>query len=211
LAALPDVPFDGWSMAGLAQAARTEGLDATMAERAFPGGIGEAVLHFIDLADRMLAQDAAEADLSAMGLSGKVKWLIRRRLDRWVEHREAIRRAVTLLAVPNRVASAAQANWRTADLIWHLVGDHPSDFTYYTKRASLTAVYSATLLSWMSDESEGFSDTWAFLDRRVAELGQIPKAIKAVERRLDTVTKTVERTLRGLGARRKFGRRFGLR
>ena len=34
----------------------------------------------------------------------------------------------------------------------------------------LAGVYGATLLFWLNDESEGHAKTWAFLDRRLAEV-----------------------------------------
>jgi len=193
LAVLPEVPFAGWTMAALAQAAESEGMDRTMAERAFPGGPVEAVLHFIDLADRRLAEDAEEP-LQELRLTARIRWLIRHRLESWSAHREAIRRAAVILSLPGNAARAARATWTTADLMWRLAGDRPVDFSYYTKRASLAAVYSATLLYWMSDESEHCLESWAFLDRRLANMGEIPKAIAGAKRKAESMTQP----LRGL-------------
>src|SRR5579863_8470770 len=89
-AVLPEVPFSGWTMAALAQAAKSAGLDASMAERAFPGGVADAVLHFVDLADRLLAEDAGKDGLEGLRLTGRIRWLIRHRLEAWAEHREAV-------------------------------------------------------------------------------------------------------------------------
>lgn len=211
LAALPDIPFDGWSMKALSDAAESLGLDRSMAERAFPGGPVAAVLHFADLADRRLAEQAEAADLSSLSLSGRVKFLVRRRIEEWAEHREAVRRAVSLFSLPQNAVKATQSTWRSADLIWYLAGDGSVDFSYYTKRASLAALYSATLLVWLSDQSEDCQASWEFLDRRVADLGQIPKTIKAVQHRAELFLKPVElilATARKQGAR---ARHFGLR
>jgi len=175
LAALPEIPFSGWSRAVLADAAASIGMDRTMAERAFPGGPVDAALHFADLADRQLVQEAEAADLAKMGLTARVKWLVRRRLEAWDQHREAVRRAVSLFSLPIFAGKAGAATWRTADLIWHLAGDGSVDFSYYTKRLGLSAAYSATLMVWLTDGSEGNAESWAFLDRRIADLGKLPK------------------------------------
>lgn len=191
LAVLPEVPFAGWTMAALAQAAEGLGMDPTMGERAFPGGPVDAVLHFIDLADRRLAEDA-QGPLYELRLTARIRWLVRHRLESWSEHREAIRRASVILSLPGNSLRAAKSAWATADLMWQLAGDQPVDFSYYTKRASLSAVYSATLLYWMSDESEGSAESWAFLDRRLADVAQIPKVIADAKRKTEAFTRPLE-------------------
>ena len=210
LAVLPEVPFSGWSRAALVQAARTAGFDASMAERAFPGGVAEAVLHFVDLADRRLA-DAAEKDgLVGLRLTGRIRWLIRHRLEAWTEHREAVRRAGVILSLPGNVGRAARATWATADLMWHLAGDEAVDFSYYTKRASLSAVYSATLLCWMADESEGAAETWDFLDRRLADLSHLPRMVAGAKKKVEGVTRPLERML-AAATRKMDSRHFGVK
>ncbi len=209
-AVLPEVPFSGWTPAALAQAAKSAGLDASMAERAFPGGVADAVLHFVDLADRRLAEDAEKDGLEGLRLTGRIRWLIRRRLEAWTEHREAVRRAAVILSLPGNAARAARATWATADLMWYLAGDQSVDFSYYTKRASLSAVYSATLLCWMADESEGAAESWAFLDRRLADLSHLPKMIAGAKRRAGGITRPLEKII-STAARRMEGRHFGVK
>jgi len=210
LAVLPEIPFAGWSMAALEQAAKTAGLDASMAERAFPGGVVEAVLHFIDLGDRRMAEDAGTDGLSGLRLTGRIRWLIRHRLEAWSEHREAIRRASVVLSLPGNMVKATRATWATADRMWHLAGDEAVDFSYYTKRATLSAVYSATLLCWMSDETEGAAETWAFLDRRLADLSHLPRLMATAKKRAEGVTKPLEKMLT-TAVRRAEGRSFGVK
>ena len=209
MAVLPEVPFSGWTMAALAGAAEGMGQDPTLAERAFPGGVADAVLHFIDLGDRRLAEDALRDGLEGLRLTGRVRWLIRRRLEAWTEHREAIRRAGVILALPGNAVRAARAAWATADLMWHLAGDQSVDFAYYTKRATLSATYSATLLCWMSDESEGAAESWAFLDRRLADLSCLPKTVAAAKKKVEGLTRPLEDML-SAALRAKTGRHFGI-
>jgi len=209
-AVLPEIPFSGWSMAALTQAAKSTGLDPSMAERAFPGGVADAILHFIDLGDRRLVEDAAQDGLAGLKLTGRIRWLVRHRLEAWTEHREAVRRAAVILALPGNAARATRAAWATADLMWHLAGDEAVDFSYYTKRLSLSAAYSATLLCWMSDESEGAAETWAFLDRRLADLSRVPSVIAGAKKKAEGMTRPLERLL-SAATRRVQGRHFGVK
>ncbi len=68
-----------------------------------------------------------------------------------------------------------------SDAIWHAAGDRSADFSWYTKRAILAAVYSATVLYWLRDTSEDDAATLAFLDRRLAGVGRIGRLRKRVE------------------------------
>jgi len=204
VAALAHVPFDGWGERALREAAKDLGFDASMGERAFSGGAVEAVIHFADLADRRLTTEAA-AGLPAMPVGARVAWLVRRRLEPWTEQREVIRRAITLLSLPNHTADAMRATWRTVDALWYAAGDVSADFSYYTKRATLAAIYTATLLYWLEDKSDGFAETWAFLDRRLADARALPKWGQQVKRSLSRLPSPLALTGMKLGGRTRFG------
>jgi ubiquinone biosynthesis protein COQ9 len=90
--------------------------------------------------------------------------------------REAVRRALTILSLPQNVPLAMRLLYETVDGIWYAAGDSATDFSFYTKRATLAAIYAATLFYWLDDRSPGFADTRAFLDRRLAEVARIGQA-----------------------------------
>ena len=48
------------------------------------------------------------------------------------------------------------------------------DFNFYTKRALLAAVVSTTTLYWLDDMTDGCEGSWKFLDRRLADVMNIP-------------------------------------
>ena len=78
--------------------------------------------------------------------------------------------------MPQNIVRAGKLGWRTADRIWRAAGDTATDYNHYTKRATLSAVYAATMLVFLDDESEGLTDTRAFLTRRIADIGRFEKA-----------------------------------
>jgi ubiquinone biosynthesis protein COQ9 len=184
-AALPHVPFDGWTQATLQQGAADAGHDKVMALRVFPGGPVEAVEFWSHLADRRMLAALEQRDLSAMKVRERIATAIRVRLEQTAGHREAVRRALSLLAMPLNAGKGPALLWRTVDAIWYAAGDTATDFNYYTKRGLLAGVYSATLLCWLEDRSEGFATTWAFLDRRIAEVMRVPQALNGLRKRLE--------------------------
>lgn len=183
--ALAHVPFDGWSQAALQHGAEDAGFDKVMALRVFPGGPVEAVEFWSQLTDRRTLQALEQRDLASMKVRERVAAAIRLRLEQTAGHREAVRRALGLLAMPLNAGKGPALLWRTVDAIWYAAGDTATDFNYYTKRGLLAGVYSATVLYWLEDRSEGFANTWSFLDLRIADALRVPQALGSLRKRLE--------------------------
>jgi ubiquinone biosynthesis protein COQ9 len=115
------------------------------------------------------------ANLASMKIRDRIRALVWTRLEIMGAAREAIRSALSVLAMPQNVALAARVGWSSADLMWRLAGDTSTDFNHYTKRMTLGAVYGSTLIAWLDDSSESWSDTAAFLDRRIDNVMQFEK------------------------------------
>ncbi len=170
-AMLAHVPFDGWTRRALRLGLADAGLPEDEAELLFPGGAIDMVEAFCDLADRRMEQEAAS--IVANRVSDRVRAVIALRLRQNRPHRDAIRRAIAVLALPQNAWAATGCAARTVDAIWRSAGDRSVDFSWYTKRAILGSVYAATVLFWLHDFSEDEADTLAFLDRRLASVGRI--------------------------------------
>lgn len=173
LAVLPRIADSGWTMAALRAALEAQGQDPLEADLLFPGGAADMVAVFIDLADREMAAIADLPGFRDQGMTRRVRALVAGRLAWLGPHRAAVRRAAALLALPCHAGLAATSLARTVDAIWALAGDTSTDFSRYSRRATLAAVYGATLLYWLRDHSEDATATLAFLDRRLAGVGRI--------------------------------------
>ncbi|MDH3699764.1 MAG: COQ9 family protein [Alphaproteobacteria bacterium] len=175
LAALPHVAFDGWSRRAMHHAARDTGLDRMAADRAFPYGAADMVAAFSRLADRHMIGALEQRDLAAMKVRQRISVGVRTRLEEWTPHREAVRRGIAVFALPHNSGTAVRCLYDTVDAIWYAAGDTATDWNFYSKRALLAGVYSATTLYWLDDRSDGATDSWAFLDRRIDDVMRIPK------------------------------------
>lgn len=171
-AMLPDVPFDGWSAAARNAAADQEGIDRDIAAMALPDAAA-MIDAYIERADALMADAMATAH--NMKVRDRIRHALRSRFEAAAGHEEAIRRALAILAQPPHAGLSARTLWRTADAIWRAAGDTATDYNHYTKRAILSAVYSATLLYWLDDDSEDKAATWAFIDRRIDGVMQFEK------------------------------------
>ena len=172
-AALGHVPFDGWSERTLQAALADAGVAPGLARALFPrGGVDLALAYHARGDAEMLARLAA-MDLSALRFRDRVAAAVRARLE--LADRELVRRGTTLFSLPIHAADGAKAIWGTADRIWTALGDTSRDLNWYSKRATLSAVYGATVLYWLGDESSDRQATWDFLDRRIDQVMQVEK------------------------------------
>ncbi len=169
-AALPHVPFDGWTGAMLLRAAAEAGIAPGLAARAFPRGVADLLEFWLRETDRAMLAGLDEMDLKHMRVRERIAAAIRIRLTHAAPHREAVRRALALQALPHEAPRALASLYRTVDAIWHAAGDTATDWNFYTKRLLLAGVYSATLLYWLDDKSDGCAETWKFLDRRLGDV-----------------------------------------
>lgn len=180
-AALVHVPFDGWSRRSLRAGARDAGIDPAEARRLFPRGGDDLLAHLDAWADRRMLEHVKPAALHGLRMRERIAALVRARLEVLAPHREAMRRAVAARLLPNNAIIGGSNLWRTVDVIWQAAGDRGADFSYYTKRALLAAVWSGTFLYWLEDRSPANIDTWAFLERRIDDVMQIGGAGKRLD------------------------------
>lgn len=174
-AALSHVPFDGWSDRILTLAARDLDLEPGVAKLAFPGGVADMIDLLARQRDDDMARIATPRALGEMSLRDKITLLVRTRIETESDMRETARRTLAYLSLPGHYGLALRILYRTVDRMWKCAADPSTDFNYYTKRLTLSAVYSSTYLYWLNDESENFTETWGFLDRRISDVMSFEK------------------------------------
>lgn len=217
-AALPHVAFDGWTDRTLAQAVAEAEVDPGLSRLAFPRGGVDLALAYHNLKDAELATRLGGEDLAGLRFRDRIAHAIALRLELVAADREAVRRGVALFALPNHAADGARAIWRTADTIWTALGDSSTDYNWYTKRTTLSAVYSSSLLYWLGDQSPNFAATRAFIQRRIdnvmqfeevkARIAKNPLAaamLKGPQRLLDRVKAPDDTAASGLPGRWRRG------
>ena len=167
--------FDGWTQAAVDSAAGQLGVDPLQARLAMPKGQAAMVDVYIQQVDRALEAYFTPERLAGMKIRDKIRGLVWHRLEIMGPAREAVRRGLAILAMPQNVPLGLRISWRSADIMWRIAGDTSTDFNHYTTRMTLGAVYASTLLAWVDDQSEGWVDTAAFLDRRIDDVMKFEK------------------------------------
>ncbi|WP_173843354.1 COQ9 family protein [Novosphingobium sp. TH158] len=168
--------FDGWSAEAVTTAAEECGIDAQVAPLAFPGGAMDMIDAWTASVDAAMAHALPAQQIGNLPIRERIRRLVQFRLDHVAANRESLRRALSIMAMPQNLVRAAQLGWRSADAMWRLAGDTAVDYNHYTKRATLGGIYAATLTVFANDESEDFAETRAFLDRRIEGVMKFEKA-----------------------------------
>jgi ubiquinone biosynthesis protein COQ9 len=167
--------FDGWSRQAVDSAAAQLGVDSAQARLAIPKTQAGMIDVYIQEVDRALEAYFTPERLAGLKIREKIRALVWRRLEIMSPAREAVRRALAILAMPQNLPQALRISWRSADTMWRIAGDTSTDFNHYTKRITLGGVYSSTMLVWLDDQSEGWSETADFLDRRIDNVMRFEK------------------------------------
>lgn len=168
--------FDGWSDRALAMAAAELAIPADRARLAFNQGAVQMIDSWFDAIDKAMLAAFPPERIAALKIRERIRALLLFRFEAAAPNREALRRAVAILALPQNAAAAAALAWRAADRIWRLAGDTATDFNHYSKRATLLAVHASTLLVFLDDEAPDMAATTAFLDRRIDGVMRFEKA-----------------------------------
>ncbi len=173
-AMLGHVPFDGWSETSFRMAIADCDMGDALARAICPRGAVDLALAFHARGDAAMVERLKTEDLSDLKFRDRIAAAVRFRLQA-VDDKELVRRGMTLFSLPMHAADGAKALWQTCDLIWDTLGDTSDDVNWYTKRATLSGVYSSTVLFWLGDDSPDHQKTWEFLDRRIDNVMQFEK------------------------------------
>ena len=174
-AILPVAARDGWNWGSIRAGLRAAGEDPALAESHFPTGPAGAVLAWIDLVNREMEAAAAAEDIAALRVPQRIRRAVELRLIAMAPHKAALRRALALLALPWNAPQGLRATAGAVDAMWHAAGDTSADFSWYTRRATLGAIYTATIAWWLRDEDPSIFGAMQFLDRRLADLSRLQK------------------------------------
>jgi ubiquinone biosynthesis protein COQ9 len=172
-AALSHAVFDGWSEATFRAACEDTGIAPDLARAVFPRGAIDLAVAYHKAGDAAMVAALQAEDLAALRFRDRVTLAVRLRLEG--ADRELVRRGAALFALPQNAATGASLVWGTADAIWRALGDTSEDINWYSKRATLSAVYSSVVLYWLGDDGEAQDATWQFLDRRIEDVMRFEK------------------------------------
>ncbi|KAF7731598.1 Ubiquinone biosynthesis protein coq9, mitochondrial [Apophysomyces ossiformis] len=185
-ATLPFVNEHGWSMDSLMLGAQSLGYPSVAHGLIADGesGLVDEFLkdyrrQFIALIEEKLASD----EVKGLSIDGKVQLFTAMRIQMMQPFIKRWPDALAVMARPSNIPMSLKHLGDIADDIWYYAGDRSPDMNWYTKRASLATIYSATELYMTQDVSTNYTETYRFLNRRLDQA----KLVDASARQLCTM------------------------
>ena len=180
-AMLTHVPFDGWTWEAMEQGAIDIGFEkkktCSIRIKIFKDLFKNGSIDFIDLFSEMVDLEVEDnynlIKTKPKRVPEKIKKIIIIRLNLCNNYKEAVRSSISLTAIPANTKTSLNILYRTCNSMWRIAGDKSTDFSFYTRRISLAAVYTSTLLFWLNDNSTDNVETELFLDRRLRDINNI--------------------------------------
>ncbi|MTH62886.1 COQ9 family protein [Paracoccus shanxieyensis] len=163
-AALNHVIFEGMGDKAITAAAQELGMSVELARVYLPRGGADLAAAYHRRGDAALREWLATSPLQGR-FRDRITDAVMHRLS--LSDREMARAGAVILSLPQNAALGARLIWESADAIWDGLGDTSDDVNWYSKRATLSTVYGATVLYWLGDVSPDAEDTRAFLERRI--------------------------------------------
>ncbi|KAI9285405.1 COQ9-domain-containing protein [Umbelopsis sp. AD052] len=187
-ATLPFVATHGWTTESISLGAQTLGYPS-IAHGIFPNGPADLIELFLEdsrlkLESEMERKKAA-GELENLRATDIVRLAVITRLEMTRPYIKRWPEALSVMAHPtNSVMSFTQLG-KLVDDIWFYAGDKSPDMNWYTKRASLAAVYTSTELYMTQDVSPNSVDTLGFLQRRLEQAEFVGSGMKQLGTMLD--------------------------
>ncbi|KAI7891617.1 rpsU-divergently transcribed protein [Mucor mucedo] len=201
-ATMPFVAQSGWTMHSLMQGAKSLGYPS-VAHGMFPGGesglIDAHLAYQRDVFVQAVQEKKAELDLLPMNERVKVLTLLRLDMNKPYIHKWP--EALAIMGRPSNVAMSLKHLGDIADDIWYYAGDRSPDMNWYTKRASLAAVYSAADVFMTQDLSPNYTETERFLTSRLDQAAWIGSSTRQLGTMLTFGAKSLVSVLANRGGR----------
>jgi len=163
-------PDSGWTSATLDRAAEKAGLTQGQALLAAPHGVSDVLDAFGKRAAQAAGAALSQPEIAALKVREKVRAGVKAWLTALGAHKPAVKRAAV---TPANLLTGPKGLWAAADAIWAALGDKSTDYNWYTKRMTLSAVLGSTLAAWLGTDDEAAIDS--FLDHRIENVMQFEK------------------------------------
>ncbi|MBL0941486.1 MAG: COQ9 family protein [Alphaproteobacteria bacterium] len=172
---LKHVPVEGWTLNALNLGAIEAEVNNQDVLVFFNHNMDNVISYYSEMLDLQMTQMLESYNLETRKIRERIALAVMTRLELMAPHREAAKRTASYLAFPTKLPFALRLLYKTVNTMWYCAGDTATDFNFYTKRGLLTGVYSSAFIYWLNDQSAGFADTRAFVERRISNVMVIPK------------------------------------
>jgi len=172
------LPFEGWNSQALEKSTKECGFESSYMNVIYAGGIIEFTNDFIMNCNNLALEKAKEAGLGKLRTTQKVEEIIFQRILTYnivLGGVDNVRKFAGYCATPLNMPASLRNIYGFSGDVWDLLGDKSTDISYYTKRLSLSAIYTKSFLYSLSDKSNKLEQTRKFIQKSIDGLMKINK------------------------------------
>lgn len=144
----------------------------------FYNGIDEIITEIDNYFDSKLELIDLSSDT---GISSKIKKLLIGRI--FLEngrYKNAYKKISSFYLTPSKIHLKIKNSYKSIDKMWHLSSDKSLDFSYYSKRAILFAIYNLSLEFFLRNDDNDIFKTESLIDTQLKKIGLITKIKKKI-------------------------------
>lgn len=187
---LPFVGIQGWNQQAVCEGLKEAGFSAGDYYRFYDGDLNKGVELYFSWVDEEMLAHLEHLDLKSLSVKERIKSALMFRFHFLSPYKQGVKKILEYVKHPLRLHVGMRAHYQTLNHIWYAAGDQSTDFNFYTKRLSLSAVYMSALKRWLEDESQDSEKLSAFLDARFHNVKQIGDFRKILENKIKSCWKT---------------------
>ncbi len=173
------LPFDGWNFSTLEKACDASGYGVNYAKILYPAGIEGFTFEFANNCNEIALKNAENIfSDKKLKIAEKAEEIIFQKIYLYhikLKNSESLKKFISSCLTPSLVAIAGKGIFEFSDKAWYLIGDNSTDFSFYTKRASFSAIYLKAIMYSIDDNSENLIKTRNYIKKSIDGLMKFHK------------------------------------
>ena len=170
--AKPSIAKYGWTDDLFIKISKTSKYNTEDIKALFPKGNKPLIEMYLKEINNKMNIDSKKLNLIRFRVHERIRELIILRLKIMQKEKILITKTFYYLLMPQNYKLASKNLYKTLDQIWFLAGDNSTDFNFYTKRAILGSVYSATIIHFINNNN--INKTIDVLNNKLKIVSKIP-------------------------------------
>lgn len=179
---LPFIAQKGWHMDAIDQWVHETNQHKTLLQLHFPNNISDLIDFMTEKLNHDLISTLQEINFIKIKVPVKIKTALMTRFELMQPYKDILRHEQQYFKNPLHIPQGLKNLYKIVDTIWFSIGDQTTDFNFYTKRLTLSGIYTSTFYYWLKDESTDIINTSMFIDRRLESLKIIPNIKKNIKK-----------------------------
>ena len=163
----------GWNEKMFNKVIKNSYYDSSLILNLFPEGYISLVQLYLNEINNQMNNESKKLNLIRLKVHERIKELCILRFKIMIKEKELITKTFIHLLLPINYSFSLRNLYKTVDQIWFLAGDSSTDFNFYSKRAILASIYSATILHFINNDN--VEETISFLNKKLKNVSKIPK------------------------------------